>query len=207
MSMIKRKSALLTKKSAAPRVKRERHDHDNPRWRREAMTNPIIMNDDDRVKFERGCEILSHLQAGKGFDDTWVPIGEGLLAIRRSVMTALRLTKAKGVYYNAAFGQTCARTPYAEMHKVTRSNLLYCMEHLPTILEMRVGWTPTERAKINHPDTMAKRLREFINRAPTDAPTRRNVSPMALLKDRNGRLHPRQPRSGRNDCLPGARKR
>jgi hypothetical protein len=74
------------------------------------------------------------------------------------------------------------------MHKVTRSNLLYCMENLSSILEMRVSWTPTERAKINHPDTMAKRLREFLNRAPTEAAPRRNVSPMALLKDRNEQL-------------------
>ena len=73
------------------------------------------------------------------------------------------------------------------MHKVERSNLLYCMEHLPDILEMRVGWTPTERAKINHPTSMAQRLREFLNRAPAEAP-RRNVSPMALLKDKNEQL-------------------
>src|SRR6516162_10294186 len=82
--------------------------------------------------------------------------------------------------------QLRAKTPYAEMHKVERSNLLYCMENLPD-LEMRVGWTPTERAKINHPTSMAQKLREFLNRAPTEAP-RRNVSPMALLKDKNDQL-------------------
>ena len=145
------------------------------------------MTSDDRAKFERGCELLLYMQAGKAFDDYWVPIGDGLLAVRRTVMTALSLSKARGGYYNEAFGKLCAKTPYAEMHKVERSNLLYCMEHLPDILEMRVGWTPTERAKINHPTSMAQRLREFLNRAPTEAP-RRNVSPMALLKDKNDQL-------------------
>jgi hypothetical protein len=145
------------------------------------------MTSDDRAKFERGCELLLYMQAGKAFDDYWVPIGEGLLAVRRTVMTALRLSKARGGYYNEAFGKLCTKTPYADMHKVERSNLLYCMEHLSDILEMRVGWTPTERAKINHPTSMAQRLREFLNRAPTEAP-RRNASPMALLKDKNEQL-------------------
>jgi hypothetical protein len=145
------------------------------------------MTSDDRAKFERGCELLLYMQAGKAFDDYWVPIGDGLLAVRRTVMTALSLSKARGGYYNEAFGKLCAKTPYADMHKVERSNLLYCMEHLPDILEMRAGWTPTERAKINHPTSMAQKLREFLNRAPTEAP-RRNASPMALLKDKNEQL-------------------
>ena len=145
------------------------------------------MTDDDRAKFERGAKLLEYMQAGKGFDDYWVPIGEGLLAVRRTVMNMLRLKTARGGHYNDAFGRLCARTPYAEMHKVERSNLLYCVEHLADIIEMRAGWTPSERAKINHPTSMAQRLREFLNRAPGEAP-RRNVSPMALLKDRNEQL-------------------
>jgi hypothetical protein len=146
------------------------------------------MTADDRAKFERGCDLLKYMQAGKAFDDYWVPIGEGLLAVRRTVMAALRLKRAHGGYYNDAFGKMCAKTPYAEMHKVERSNLLYCMEHLPDILEMRAGWTPTERAGVNHPTSMAKRLREFLHRAPVDPPLKRNVSPMALLKDKNEQL-------------------
>jgi hypothetical protein len=145
------------------------------------------MTADDRALFERGAQLLAHLQAGKGFDDHWVPIGNGLLAVRRTVMAVLRLKTARGGYYNDAFGKLCAKTPYADMHKVERSNLLYCMEHLPDIIEMRAGWTPSDRAKINHPTSMAQRLREFLNRAPTEAP-RRNVSPMALLKDKNEQL-------------------
>ena len=145
------------------------------------------MTPDDRAKFERGADLLKYMQAGKAFDEYWVPIGEGLLAVRRTVMAALRLKTARGGYYNDAFGKMCVKTPYAEMHKVERSNLLYCMEHLPDILEMRVGWTPSERAKINHPTSMAQRLREFLNRAPTEAP-RRNVSPMALLRDKKEQL-------------------
>ena len=146
-------------------------------WRPGASFNVIVIN-------AMCCPLV--MQAGKAFDDYWVPIGDGLLAVRRTVMAALRLSKARGGYYNEAFGKLCAKTPYAEMHKVERSNLLYCMEHLPD-LEMRVGWTPTERAKINHPTSMAQRLREFLNRAPTEAP-RRNASPMALLKDKNEQL-------------------
>jgi len=155
------------------------------------MSEPIIMTDDDRAKFDRGCEMLKHLQAGKGFDDHWVPVGEGLLAVRRTVMAALSLRRVRGSgsgFYNDAFGRICARTPYAEMKKVDRSNLLYCMENLPSILEMRANWTPSERAKVNHPTTMRNRLKEFLNRAPTDQAPRRNASPMALLKDRNEQL-------------------
>jgi hypothetical protein len=141
------------------------------------------MTADDRAHFERGAEMLKHVQAGKLFDDYWVPIGKGLLAVRRTAMTALHLKKARGGYYNDAFARLCKRTPYEHMHKVERANLLYCMEHLPDIVEMRAGWTPTERAHVNHPTSMAKRLREFLNRAPTES-VRRNASPMALLKDR-----------------------
>ena len=85
------------------------------------------------------------------------------------------------------FAKLCAETPYAEMPKVDRSNLLYCIEHLADIMEMRARWTPTERARVNHPTSMAKRLREFLNRAPTEAP-RRNVSPLALLRDKKEQL-------------------
>lgn len=146
------------------------------------------MTADDRVKFERGCELLKYMQAGKAFDEYWVPIGDGLLAVRRTVMAVLHLKNARGGYYNDAFGKMCAKTPYAEMHKVERSNLLYCMEHLADIVEMRAGWTPSERAKVNHPTSMAQRLREFLHRAPVDPPAKRNVSPMALLKDKNEQL-------------------
>lgn len=146
------------------------------------------MTADDRAQFERGAALLKELQDGKPFDTHWVPIGRGLEAIRRTVMTALSLKKAKGGYYNDAFGKLCAKTPYAEMHKVSRSNLLYCMEHLPDIMEMRAGWTPTDRVKINHPDSIAKKLREFINRAPEDKERRANASPMALLREKNEKL-------------------
>ena len=83
------------------------------------------MTVDDRALFERGAKLLAHLQAGKGFDDHWVPIGTGLLAVRRTVMAVLRLKHARGGHYNDAFGKLCAKTPYAEMHKVERRNLLY----------------------------------------------------------------------------------
>jgi hypothetical protein len=146
------------------------------------------MTNDDRAKFERGVALLKELQDGRPFETHWVPIGEGLLAIRRTVMTALSLKKAKGGYYNDAFGRLCAKTPYAEMHKVSRSNLLYCMEHLADLVEMRAGWTPTDRVRINHPDTLAKKLREFLNRAPEDKEQRPNASPMALLREKNETL-------------------
>ena len=58
------------------------------------------MTADDRAKFERGADLLKHVQAGKLFDDYWVPIGDGLLAVRRTVMAALHLKKARGGYYN-----------------------------------------------------------------------------------------------------------
>ena len=145
------------------------------------------MTDEDRAKFDRGAKLLEELQRGKHFDDYWVPIGEGVLAVRRTVMTVLRLKKPAGGYYNNAFGLLVARTPYSHMHKVTRSNLLFCMDHLATVMEMRVGWEPMERVKVAHPDTMAKRLREYIKQRdnPEAAETvRRNVSPMGLLREK-----------------------
>ena len=146
------------------------------------------MTVDDRAKFERGAALLKELQDGKPFETHWVPLGEGLLAIRRTVMTALSLKKARGGHYNEAFGKLCSKTSYADLHKVSRSNLLYCMEHLADIVEMRAGWTPADRIKINHPDSLAKRLREFINRAPEDKERRTNASPMALLREKNEKL-------------------
>jgi hypothetical protein len=148
------------------------------------------MTPEDRVKFERGAELLGRLQEGRGFDDFWVPIGEGVLAVRRTVMEALRLRKVRGSgsgYYRDAFNRMVDKTPYARLKKTEVSNLLFCMEHLADIVEMRAGWTPTERTKVIHPDSMAKRLRDFLNRAPGEVP-RRNASPMALLKDRNEQL-------------------
>ena len=59
------------------------------------MTTQYIMTEEDRAKFERGAEKLKYMQRGQAFDDFWVPIGEGLLAVRRTVMHALRLTKAR----------------------------------------------------------------------------------------------------------------
>ncbi len=103
---------------------------------------------------------------------------------------AARLADAKVVSRRGGegpFAKLCAKTPYAEMHRVEGSNLLYCMEHLADIMEMRAGWTPSERAKINHPTSMAQRLRAFLNRAPTEAP-RRNVSPLALPRDKKEQL-------------------
>jgi hypothetical protein len=148
------------------------------------------MTDDDRAKFQRGADLLKEVQSGKLFDDYWVPIGEGLVAVRRTVMTALRLKKASGGYYNHAFGRLCHETAYADLQKVERANLLYCMEHSVDITEMRVGWTLSERASINHPTTMAKRLRDFLKRPIGEEPTepRRNTSPMRLLKHKNEEL-------------------
>jgi hypothetical protein len=158
-----------------------------------AAGHPLQMTDDDQTKFQRGAELLKHVQAGKLFDDYWVPIGEGLSAVRRTVVTALRLKKASGGYYKWAFSRVCVETPYADIHSVDRANLLFCMEHLADITEMRVGWTPSERASINHPTSMTKRLREFLRRPIGDqigeeATPRRNASKMALLKDKNAEL-------------------
>ena len=48
---------------------------------------PLQMTTDDRDKFQRGAELLEQVQSGKLFEDYWAPIGEGLLAVRRTVMT------------------------------------------------------------------------------------------------------------------------
>ena len=82
---------------------------------------------------------------------------------------------------------SCAKTPYADMHKVERSNLLYCMEHLADIVEMRAGWTPSERAKRQPPDQHGEAAAGVPQPRPGRGP-RRNVSPMALLKDKNEQL-------------------
>src|SRR5262245_16060644 len=111
-----------SRSSVAPTpMTRSRRGHDPRRRRPERMTTQNLqqtMTADDRAKFERGCDLLKRMQAGKAFDDFWVPIGEGLLAVRRTVMAALKLKAARGGYYNDAFGKLCAKTPYAEMHKV-----------------------------------------------------------------------------------------
>ena len=49
------------------------------------------MSEEDRAKFERGKELLGQVQAGKLFDSWWVPIGAGLIAVRRAVLKRLHL--------------------------------------------------------------------------------------------------------------------
>ena len=146
------------------------------------------MTDDDRVKFERGADLLKHVQAGKLFDDYWVPIGDGLLAVRRTVMAALHLKKAPRRLLQRRVRQSlCAKR---RMPTCTRSSAPICStawSTSPTLWKcVRAGRRANEPS-VNHPTSMAKRLQEFLNRAPGEAP-RRNVSPMALLKDKNEQL-------------------
>jgi hypothetical protein len=116
---------------------------------------------EDKEVFDRGAELLKEVQAGKQFDAYWLPIGEGLLTVRKTVLRILHIEKPDGGNYNHAFGRAIAGTPYAEMGKDERNKLLFCMEHRDDLVEMRVAWTPEERSKVCHPTTMAKRLREF----------------------------------------------
>jgi hypothetical protein len=139
------------------------------------------MSESDRAKFERGAECLKRLQEGRAFDD-WVVIGEGLLAVRDTVMKVLRLKKPRGGYYNDAFGKICKQTAYADMPKDERSNLLYCMDNLATIEKMRADWTPSERANVCHPDSMRKRLRAFAG-DPQASNKEPRKSAMATLKE------------------------
>ena len=144
-----------------------------------------LMTKEDRAKFERGAELLGQLQTGRHFDDYWVPIGDGLLALRNAVMaSSSRFKRPQGGPYNKQFGQACVGTPYAHMKKVERSNLLFCMANLSRILEMRAEWEPSEKATINSPTGMAKRLREYLKVQSGESPRLRNSSPFAVLKDK-----------------------
>ena len=67
---------------------------------------------EDKAVFDRGMELLKEVP-GKmsmttGFD------GEGLLAVRKTVLRVLHLTEAIGGPYNQSFGRAIAGTPYAE---------------------------------------------------------------------------------------------
>jgi hypothetical protein len=95
------------------------------------------------------------------FDAYWLPIGEGLLAVRKTVLRVLNMEEAGGGEYNHSFGRAIAGTPYELMEKTGRSALLFCMDHRDDLVEMRAAWTPEERTNVCHPKTMAKRLREF----------------------------------------------
>ncbi len=148
------------------------------------------MTEEDRAKFERGKELLGQVQAGKLFDDFWVPIGAGLIAVRRTVVNALHLKKAQGGHYKTAFSKLCKDTPYGEMHEVERSNLLFCMEHLDDLMEMRSKWEPKDRWRINHPNSIAKYLRAHIKLKQTggEAKPRKNSNPIALVREENEKL-------------------
>ena len=58
------------------------------------------------------------------------------------------------------------------------------MEHLDEITEMRATLTPVERTSINHPTSMVKRLKEYLNRNKDEAPKRKNSSPLALKNEK-----------------------
>ena len=153
------------------------------------VAQQLQLTGENQVKFERGAELLKHLQEGRSFDEYWLPIGEGLLAVRKHVMTVLCLVKASGGQYKRMFGRMCHETPYADMPSAERSHLLYCMEHEHDLTELRVGWTPSERASINHPTVIARYAGQFLKRPigdhPIEVPPRRNASPIAVLKDKN----------------------
>jgi hypothetical protein len=148
-----------------------------------SMANMLVvpnLSDNDKLSIDLGAEALASLQAGSGFDQ-WLIVGRGLATIRKVALALSGATEAKGGMYNYSFARLCAGTSYVHMEKNERSSLLYCMDHLDAITQLRLSWSPSERAKINHPSSMRTRLRQVLNQS--NAPHRSNASPTAILKD------------------------
>ena len=147
------------------------------------------MSAEDLEKFERGKTMLRDIHAGKIFDTHWVPVGEGLLAVRRTVMKHLQVDDPNDGNYKTAFGDMCAGTPYADMPKVERSNLLFCMERLPAIFEMRAEWQLKDRIRINHPSSMANKLKEWLRQKKgEEAKPKKNSSQLAVITEKYAKL-------------------
>lgn len=118
---------------------------------------------DQNQRMDRAAELLARKASGQEWEE-WVEIGAGFMEVRNLAMRALHLNEPRGRAYNAYFAALCKAKKLApDLDSITRSNLLFCLEpeNREICNRLRNGMPLNEKLKVNHPTTMAKRVRKM----------------------------------------------
>src|SRR5262245_3032093 len=110
------------------------------------------------------------LQPGRGGREwkSWMKIAAALELGANDTMAELRINRREGRTYTTAFSKWCRSAGFTnpEIDSKTRSYLLYLMEpeHRIVCKELRGAMTAQERMRISHPQTMYKRVRDYLHK-------------------------------------------
>src|SRR4051812_24898892 len=147
------------------------------------------MTQDERHQnaIRAGEEAWERASTGNWDESAWKVMGTALLIIREEVLYDLRSNNPRGAAYNGAFGKRLDGTAFKTMHKVTRSNLLFCMEPENRVILDGIlsRWTPDERARRTHPTTLAQAIRAKLkeDRGEAADAAANKTSPYAAMKE------------------------
>lgn len=116
----------------------------------------------DRQEIAKAAEWAKDHAADRPFEK-WMHTADVLMIGRRMIMRALHLNGPDGRWYKEGFGRWCELHGFDIYPSATRSNLLFLAEPANRELmeKLRKAMPASERMRINHPDTMAKRVRKM----------------------------------------------
>ena len=102
------------------------------------------------------------------------------------------INEARGSPYNEAFAARIAKTKFATMEPVTRSNLLFLMEpEIRIVLDrLLASWPPDLRARRTHPTTLAQYVRKEL-KPPKPQPAQGRTISASIARRRSLRRSPR----------------
>ena len=114
----------------------------------------------------------------------WLRVADGLDYLRTEALREAGTNRPFGRGYTAAWRRLAETRPYAsEVDKKTRSDALWCIDHLPEISEWRESLDVNLRAKFNHPTTVRRRFEKAVNEeAEKETPEPQPGSLIATLK-------------------------
>lgn len=133
------------------------------------------MREDDRARVERQMTLAwQRLKKDESWSD-WIEVGEGFLVGRDWAMQQAGTNRPEGKGYNLCFGEWMKRNKVDDMDKGDRSRLFQMMDNLPQIEDWRMNrLTISERLKLNHPATVWRKWKAFI-----EADKEKKPSPVA----------------------------
>jgi hypothetical protein len=134
------------------------------------------------VVLHRGREAWNRLQTNSTWQD-WKAVGKAHQIGQATAMRDGHVNKPTGRSYNAAFAAWARKFGFEGLDKGVRSRLLDVMKHLAEIDAWLAKLPPTERLKINHPNTVWRRWQAATAVPDPNAPPR--VSPYQKLSETN----------------------
>ena len=149
------------------------------------------MREDDRARVERQMTLAwQRLKKDKSWGD-WIKVGEGFLVGRDWAMQQAGTNRPEGKGYNLCFGEWTKRNKVDDMDKDDRSRLFQMMDNLPQIEDWRMNrLTISERLKLNHPATVWRKWKAFIeaDKEKKPSPVARRDEVIRELEERNATL-------------------